>query len=163
MRKAVLILAVAVLGCEPADRAPEAEAFDAAAEERALREQVTRWNAAVPAGDTAFIRALHASDAVVMPANGPAARGGDAIVEMWSGLMNTPGMRLDIQPSSFDFSSGGDMAYELGTYTLQVPVEGGEPMRDTGKYLVLWEKRDGAWKVVADIWNSDIPLQTPGA
>jgi len=29
---------------------------------------------------------------------------------------------------------------------------------DRGKFVVVWKKQaDGAWKIVADIWNSDMP------
>ena len=34
---------------------------------------------------------------------------------------------------------------------------GGEPLTDTGKYVVVWRKIDGKWKAAADIFNSDLP------
>jgi len=36
--------------------------------------------------------------------------------------------------------------------------EGSDPIDDTGKYLEIWKKQaDGGWKVVRDIFNSDLP------
>ena len=33
---------------------------------------------------------------------------------------------------------------------------------DRGKYLEVWKKQaDGKWKVVADMFNSDLPLAPP--
>ena len=35
----------------------------------------------------------------------------------------------------------------------------GKPMKDHGKYVEIFKKQaDGTWKVVADIWNSDLPV-----
>ena len=31
---------------------------------------------------------------------------------------------------------------------------------DKGKYIVLWKKEDGKWKLHRDISNSDLPLAT---
>ena len=34
----------------------------------------------------------------------------------------------------------------------------GKPVTDRGKYVEAWKKQaDGAWKVVEDIYNSDLP------
>ncbi len=33
---------------------------------------------------------------------------------------------------------------------------------DTFKGMEIWKKqKDGTWKVSCDIWNSDLPIQTP--
>jgi ketosteroid isomerase-like protein len=38
----------------------------------------------------------------------------------------------------------------------------GKPMKDRGKFIEVWKKQaDGKWKVVADMFNSDIPLPAP--
>jgi ketosteroid isomerase-like protein len=35
-------------------------------------------------------------------------------------------------------------------------------MPDSGKYIEIWRKQsDGTWKLVRDIFNSDLPLPTP--
>jgi ketosteroid isomerase-like protein len=30
---------------------------------------------------------------------------------------------------------------------------------DKGKYIVLWKKEDGKWKLFRDCYNSDLPLE----
>jgi ketosteroid isomerase-like protein len=36
-----------------------------------------------------------------------------------------------------------------------------ERVNDRGKFVVVWKKQtDGAWMIVADIWNSDLPAAT---
>ena len=37
------------------------------------------------------------------------------------------------------------------------------PVADRGKFVEVWKKQaDGKWKVVADIFNSDLPAAPPG-
>ena len=50
----------------------------------------------------------------------------------------------------------GDLAYDVGTYTLSFDGPDGK-VTDTGKYVTVWTKVDGEWKVAADIGNSDLP------
>ena len=51
----------------------------------------------------------------------------------------------------------GDMASEIGKYTLTIQPPGGETVTDRGKYLVVWKQEEGAWKIDIDIWNSSLP------
>jgi ketosteroid isomerase-like protein len=40
--------------------------------------------------------------------------------------------------------------------------ESGKTISDRGKYLMVWKKQsDGAWKVLFDMNNSDLPLYSP--
>ena len=37
-----------------------------------------------------------------------------------------------------------------------------EPINDTGKYIEIWRKQaDGSWRVIRDIFNSDLPVAAP--
>jgi ketosteroid isomerase-like protein len=38
----------------------------------------------------------------------------------------------------------------------------GKPLRDRGKYVTVWRKQaDGSWRVVRDVFNSDLPVPGP--
>ena len=48
-----------------------------------------------------------------------------------------------------------------GAYELTMNDASGKPVNDRGKYVEIWEKQaDGRWKVVASIWNCDLPVAT---
>jgi hypothetical protein len=50
------------------------------------------------------------------------------------------------------------MAYDIGTCQLSYkPAQNG--IENLGKYVVVWIKEAGDWKVAADIFNSDLPIQ----
>ncbi len=137
--------------------APEAvAAATAEADEAAIRQQVAKWLDLVKAKDAAAIAQLYAEDGAVMPPNGPIGKGHGAIETTWAGMMAAPGFALEFTPDTIVVSASGDMALDRGTYRLAMEA-GGKPVRDTGKYVVVWRKVDGEWKAAADIFNSDLP------
>ena len=52
--------------------------------------------------------------------------------------------------------SSGDMAMEIGRYSVSIASESGSSVDDRGKYLKVW-RRLGAWRIVADCWSSNLP------
>jgi hypothetical protein len=50
-------------------------------------------------------------------------------------------------------------AFEYGAYEITlVPRGGGEPLRDAGKYVTIYRRKDsGRWLMAYDIWNSNGP------
>ena len=54
--------------------------------------------------------------------------------------------------------AGGDFATETGTSTIK--DKDGKVVR-TGKYMTLFELRDGKYVAIRDIWNDDAPKKAP--
>jgi ketosteroid isomerase-like protein len=54
-----------------------------------------------------------------------------------------------------DVTGLGDTAQEVGNWVIKAP-DGS--IAERGKYIVLWKKEGGSWKLHRDIWNSDKPL-----
>ena len=133
-----------------------AAAVDPGADEQAIRGQVDHWLQLVKAKDAAAIAALYAEDGAVMPPNAPIGKGRAAIQQTWASMMGTPGFDLTFTSEQILVSSSGDMALDRGTYSLTI-APGGTMQTDTGKYVVVWRKIGGQWKVAADIFNSDLP------
>lgn len=168
MRRSMLLLlpafTLSISAC--ARDAPDADATDKSAAETPqaaearIRELDRQWVAAVAAKDTAAIVNIYASDGRFMMPNAPAASGGDAIRSTWVGLLALPNLSLTFEPTSVHVSDDATMAYDVGTYRLGYDGPTGR-VEDNGKYLVVWEKRGGEWKVVADMINTDRPM--PGS
>jgi ketosteroid isomerase-like protein len=51
----------------------------------------------------------------------------------------------------------GDMAIETGRYSLAVSQANGAAVAQRGKYVRAW-RRLGAWLIVAECWNSNLPF-----
>lgn len=58
-----------------------------------------------------------------------------------------------------DLIVSGNIAYESGTYSLEIKPKDQETVKDYGKYIVIWEKQEnGKWLMKKDIWNTSVPL-----
>jgi uncharacterized protein (TIGR02246 family) len=129
---------------------------DREAGERRIRELDGRWVAALAKKDAAAISEFYAPEGRIMPSNAPIVQGRGAIAEFWKGLLALPGVSFDFRPQVVKVAEAGDMAYEVGTYSLSYDDPQGR-VQDRGKYVVIWEKIDGDWKAMVDIDNSDLP------
>jgi uncharacterized protein (TIGR02246 family) len=135
---------------------------DSAADQAALRAADSAWFTAVNAGDVDGVTALYAEDAVVNVPGAPPARGSAAIrgvlakdIENASkgGVKLVPGPNVEVGVS-------GDLGWIWNTFT--VTDKAGATV-DAGKYLTLAERKDGKWRIIRDIWNSDHSPAPPAA
>jgi uncharacterized protein (TIGR02246 family) len=64
----------------------------------------------------------------------------------------------DLRLETIRVDSSGDMAMEVGRYSISVMNEHNAPKADRGKYVKVW-RRLGAWRIVADCWSSNLPAE----
>jgi uncharacterized protein (TIGR02246 family) len=125
--------------------------------EQAIRKMDRDFSAAATAGNLDGMMATYADDAVLMPPNFPAFRGRDAIRQFWGGFLAAG--KIDATIEADRVIQSGDLASEIGHYSLKItPKGGGAPIEDNGKFMLTWQRRGGQWKAIADIFNSDRPL-----
>lgn len=103
-------------------------------------------------GDAAAVAALYTQDGRLLPPGSQMVSGTEAIQSFWQGAMNQ-GIR-EARLETTDVEERQDIACEIGRYTLRIEPEGGKTLTDRGKYVVVWKKEDGGWKLHIDIWNS---------
>jgi uncharacterized protein (TIGR02246 family) len=127
---------------------------DMSADEQKIRALDQQWVAAVQAKDAAASAGFYAADGALLAQNAPIAKGSAAVAAAWQGLLGMKNIDLTFAPTEVTVSAGGDLAYDIGTYALSFDGDKG-PVKDVGKYVVVWKKVDGQWKVAADIFNSD--------
>jgi uncharacterized protein (TIGR02246 family) len=126
--------------------------------EQAIRAMDAGFSAASRSGNVDGMMSIYADDAVLMPPNFPSFRGRDAIRQFWSGFLGQGQIDATVAPDRVIQS--GDLAVEIGHYNLKVtPKGGGAPVEDNGKFTLTWQRRDGQWKAVYDIFNSDRPAR----
>ena len=114
--------------------------------------------AAVNAGDADAWAACFEASAVQMPPDQPPNAGSDQIRNWSRGFLAAFSAEFSLAPAEIEFSEPA-YAFEHGTYEITfVPRAGGEPVRDTGKYLTIYRLKDGGgWLMAYDIWNSNGP------
>jgi len=142
-----------VVACAPAappglTEADRAEIRATTEEARAIANSSRDW--------AQYAEIYYAPDAIVMPANEEVVRGREAIVSWFESFPPFEDMQLN----QVEVDGAGDIAYVYGTFSmiLMLPdVE--EPVPDAGKYIEIWRRQaDGSWKIVMDIFNSDLPV-----
>ena len=131
---------------------------DHRADEQAIRAIENRAREAAAAKDLERYVTCYAEDAVLFWPGVPMVTGKAAIREFMQKFLAAPGFSLHFRTARVEVSSDGALAYSYGTNTVSFPGPGGSLLHDKGKYVSVYRKGpDGAWKVVADIGNSDLP------
>jgi len=130
-------------------------------EDKSLRETDAAWSKVAATKDVDRIVSYYAPDASMFPANAPVVKGKEEIKKAWSGLVSAPGFTLSWEPTTALASKSGDMGYTSGTYQMSMTGPDGKQISEKGKYVVVWRKDAGKWKVIADIFNSDLPPPAP--
>jgi len=94
--------------------------------------------------------AMFAGDGVLMTPHLEAAYGQQAVERLLRQLGDTG--FSDLRPETIRVEHSGDMAMELGRFTVAVRQTEVNVVRERGKYVRVW-RRLGAWLVVADSWS----------
>ena len=103
-------------------------------------------------GDAAGLANLYTVGGQLLPPNSDAVAGRDAIRAFWQGAMDL-GLK-EAKLETIEVEGSGEAAIEVGRYSLR--IAGGQ-IADAGKYVVVWKKEGGAWKLHRDIWNTSQP------
>jgi len=131
---------------------------------KALRDLDAQWSAAAGAKDLDKTVSYYSNDAIVMPPNASAATTRESIRSAWKEMLTSPGAAISWKATKVEVAKSGDLAYVSGTYEETMTDANGKPVKDRGKYIEIFKKQaDRTWKVVADIWNSDLPASAPAA
>jgi uncharacterized protein (TIGR02246 family) len=106
--------------------------------------------AAYLAEDAQAIAQLYTETAEVIAPGAPVARGRAAIADFWkAGFAANP--PKSIQLETREVESAGDLAVELGTVKLGFR----DGSTQQARYLVVWKREGGSWRLHRDIWNPE--------
>lgn len=120
-----------------------------------IANNASQFAAAASHGNVDGMVALYDEHAILMPPNSPSMNGRDAIRQFWTGFASLGA--IDAKLFTDDIINSGDVAAETGHFELTITPKSGAPIKDSGKYLVLWRNVGGQWKMVRDIFNSSLP------
>jgi len=108
-----------------------------------------KWTELFNKGDFEGLAQLYTVDATAFPPGSAMVRGRAAIGKMWKSMAeqvsNPKVTTLEVKRLS------PSALREIGTFNLM--TKGPSPKEVSGKYLVVWERVRGDWKLAADIWN----------
>ena len=110
------------------------------------------FEAAIANGDAKAAAALYTASGQALPAGSDVVSGPEAIAKLWQGVFDSgiKGIRLQ----TLEVDSASDLAHEVGQYEL---LDAAGKVVDRGKYVVIWKKEGGRFKLHRDIWTTSIP------
>ncbi len=115
------------------------------------QDYVTSFNT----GNYDQVAALFAPDGVFMAPNQEPAHGQKTTERLLRQLADAG--YQDLRLETLRVESSGDMAMEIGRYSVAMHQANGTTVADRGKYLKVW-RRLGAWLIVADCWSSNLTI-----
>lgn len=126
-----------------------------------VRQAIEQVNAqfveAYKAGDAATIASLYSDTAKMLPPDATEIAGHDAIQNEWQSWID--GGLKDLTLEAVEVEASGDLAYEIGLFSIQAPAENNAMVTATGNYVVVWKRSgDGNWRLHVDTWN-DTPTE----
>jgi ketosteroid isomerase-like protein len=110
------------------------------------------FSAAAVKGDGAGMAALYAAEGQVMPAGSEAIRGAAAIQKFWQGALDSGIAGVGLK--TLEVFAQGAAATEVGQYELH---DKAGKVLDRGKYIVVWRHEGGKWKLLRDMFSTNVP------
>ena len=129
--------------------------FDLTIAKQEIEEANRNFMDLVAKGDSVGLANSYTNDAKFMNAGAPAFVGRASIQKAMSGIINSGVTKVDLR--SKEVFGTEDLIAEEGELTIYVK----DAAVAEEKYIVLWKKEDGKWKLFRDIFNSNLPAPAP--
>jgi ketosteroid isomerase-like protein len=105
--------------------------------------------------DSVGMANAYSKDGYLMPSNMPSVKGKENITSFWGSRMKAGMSSATL--TTLEVWGDENFITEEGLYEMK-SKDGAQLGK--GKYIVLWKKEEGKWKLHRDIWNSDLPVAT---
>jgi ketosteroid isomerase-like protein len=125
--------------------------------ETALRQLAQDWALACNTKHLDELVDLYASDAMVIRPNVPLVRSAGAIRELLFSQLEAGLGEVQMEPLRVELL--GEVAYEVGRCTMLVPTATGKRREERGKYVMLFGRQGGEWKILVDSLSTDLSLE----
>jgi ketosteroid isomerase-like protein len=124
----------------------------------AVRAADEEWMKVFSAKDLEKSVAFCDENGAVLAPNAPIAQGRQAISKSFADFFALPNLKITWHADKAAAARSGELGYTTGTYEMTFSDPAGKTIPDKGKYVTVWKKQaDGSWKVVLDIFNTDMP------
>lgn len=164
MFKLTLLIAITFIGFDllscnsnnsgqPVSQKNDSSAFDKQSAKTFIDSINAKFSEQLAAGDSTALASHYWPDAELLLDNSGPVKGND-IVNAWGSFI-----RGGIKEMSFtttDITGSATFIIETGAYEIK---DGKKSPVDKGKYVVVWEKRNGEWKLYRDIGSTSMPAK----
>jgi uncharacterized protein (TIGR02246 family) len=120
--------------------------------QRAIEAANAHFTATAAEGDGAGLAALYATDGQLLPAGSEVIRGTDAIQKFWQRALDSGIAGIGLK--TLEVFAQGSTATEVGQYELR---DRAGKVLDHGKYIVVWRREGDKWKLLRDMFSTNVP------
>jgi ketosteroid isomerase-like protein len=143
-----LILSVCLGACTSSQKQ-----FDLANAKKEIEAINLEMASYISKSDSVGLASAYSKEGALMLSNRPTVSGQENITRAWGDIINAGVSKMTL--TTLDVWGNEEYITEEGLISIETK-DG--TLLDKGKYLVLWKKEDGKWKLHRDISNSDLPL-----
>jgi uncharacterized protein (TIGR02246 family) len=104
-------------------------------------------------GDAETMASLYTTDGIALPPDAPMVTGRDNIKQLWASVISGMGLK-SVKLDTLDLEVAGDTAHEVGEAKLELEPTAGQATSAAVKYVVVWKRVGGQWRLHRDIWNA---------
>ncbi len=138
---------------KPKDKEQSVPEFNLATAKAEIEEANKNFMALVASGDSIGLANAYTKDAKFMSAGAPSVVGRTDIQTAMSNIVKSGITKADLRLENVYGTE--DLIVEEGELTLFV----GDNAVAEEKYIVVWKKEEGKWKLFRDIFNSNLPSE----
>jgi len=143
-----LIFSVFLFNCTPTNKI-----VDHQKDKAIILKNIAAFSQHVMNGDAKAIAAAYTADGKIFPTNRDIMEGTQVLEKYWTPNKNYKTTHHKITPSEIKIL--GDEAYDYGYYEGKtLNKSDGTISSWRGKYVIVWKKINGDWKIYLDIWNN---------
>jgi ketosteroid isomerase-like protein len=114
---------------------------------------------AIRSHDPAVVAALYGDDARLIAPDVEPVRGRADVAAFWRAGMASGITNVELEPDDVEIAA--TIAWEVGRYALWMALEGGEPVVDRGRYLLIYAPDAAGWRRAAEMFRPDPPRSEP--
>lgn len=150
---ALVVLAFGFQSCSetPKEKEPTVTEFNLSSAKTEIENVNKDFMNLIAKGDSAGVANLYTTDAELMFSGAPAYVGRADIQTAIAGVINSGVTKIELKTK--EVFGTEDLLAEEGEVNIYVK----ENVVANEKYIVLWKKKDGKWKLFRDITNSNTP------
>jgi len=138
------LAALALIGLTPPSLAAGVRA--------AIEAANAKFSALAAQGNGAALAGLYAKEGAVMPAGSGPIHGTEAIGKFWQSAVASGVAAIELK--TVEVYGQGTTATEVGEYALR---DKAGKVLDRGKYIVIWRREGGEWKLLRDMFSTNLP------
>jgi len=117
-----------------------------------IKENISIFSKFYMNGDIDKLTLCYTTDGKIFPNGTKIISGHEAIERKWTLPEGVKILHHKITPEEIRIVD--DYAYDYGYYAGATQVQDGSESTWQGKYVIVWKKIGGEWKIFLDIWNS---------